>query len=89
MLCCCARKLEDLEVGIADFMKKTPCASFKDEWTALGDEYELVEIFSLSTMKTIKGKYILSVVQRERERERVAGGRESYKPLLARVSLQL
>ncbi len=44
-------------MGIADFMKKTPCTSFKDEWTALGDDYELVEIFSLSTMKTIKGKY--------------------------------
>lgn len=46
--------LDNLEVTVADYMKKTYCTSFKDEWQALGEDNELVEIFSLSTMKSIK-----------------------------------
>lgn len=46
--------LDNLELSVADYMKKTYCTSFKDEWQALGEDNELVEIFSLSTMKSIK-----------------------------------
>lgn len=46
--------LDNLDVSVADYMKKTFCTSFKDEWQALGEDHELVEIFSLSTMKSIK-----------------------------------
>jgi coatomer protein complex subunit gamma len=46
--------LDNLDVTVADYMKKTYCTSFKDEWQALGEDNELVERFALSTMKTIK-----------------------------------
>jgi len=46
--------LDNIEVTVADYMKKTPCASFKEEWQALGEENEQVGVFSLSTMKSIK-----------------------------------
>lgn len=47
-------QLEDIEVSVADFMKRTPCASFKEEWDSLGDDAECVEKFNLSTMQTTK-----------------------------------
>lgn len=46
--------LDNLDVTVADYMKKTYCTSFKDEWAALGEDNELVEIFALSTMKSLK-----------------------------------
>jgi len=47
-------QLEDVEIGVADYMKRSPCAAFKDDWEAMGADNEVVEVFSLSTMKTIK-----------------------------------
>eukprot|EP01087_Luapelamoeba_hula_P006403 TRINITY_DN1648_c1_g2_i1.p1 TRINITY_DN1648_c1_g2~~TRINITY_DN1648_c1_g2_i1.p1 ORF type:complete len:876 (+),score=106.12 TRINITY_DN1648_c1_g2_i1:212-2839(+) len=47
-------QLEDLEVGIADYVKRTPCADFKERWEALGDEAESRERYTLSTVHSIK-----------------------------------
>ncbi|KAL6062840.1 Coatomer subunit gamma [Balamuthia mandrillaris] len=47
-------QLEDSEVTVSDYMKPTFETAFKEQWEALGDECEVVEKFSLSTMKTIK-----------------------------------
>jgi len=47
-------QIEDIEVAVADYMKRTPCGSFKEEWEALGNDTEFVEKFNLSTIQTTK-----------------------------------
>jgi coatomer protein complex subunit gamma len=46
-------KLEDLEVTTSDFMQKTFVPNFNEKWEAVGDEFEVVETYSLSTMKSL------------------------------------
>jgi len=40
--------LEDLELASADFMKKVPVVDFKEAWSTIGAEHEVVETFSLT-----------------------------------------
>uniref|UniRef100_A0A7S2I1N9 Coatomer subunit gamma n=1 Tax=Haptolina brevifila TaxID=156173 RepID=A0A7S2I1N9_9EUKA len=46
--------LEDLELTSADFMKKVPVVDFKEAWSTIGADHEVVETFSL-TYSAIKG----------------------------------
>jgi hypothetical protein len=48
-------QLEDIEVTMSDYVKKTMVTSFQEDWDALGEEGEAVETFSLSTMKSLQG----------------------------------
>lgn len=47
-------QLEEIEVTMSDYIKKTVVTSFQEEWEALGEEAEAVEVFNLSTMKTLQ-----------------------------------
>jgi len=49
-------KLEDIEVQLADYMKRTACANFKEEWDALGDTAEYVDKFNLPAVQSLKGR---------------------------------
>jgi coatomer protein complex subunit gamma len=50
-------QLEDIEITIADFMRKTLVTNFQEKWDEIGDEFEAVETYSLSTMKNLQGKF--------------------------------
>lgn len=47
-------QIEDIEVTINDYMKKTLCTSFQQDWDKLGTDGEAVATFNLSTMKTLQ-----------------------------------
>jgi len=46
-------QLEDLELTTSDYMQRTVVANFQQEWDATDSEHEVVETYSLSTMKTL------------------------------------
>jgi len=41
-------QLEDLEICAADFMKKVPVFDFKEAWSTIGNDHEVMETFSLT-----------------------------------------
>jgi len=47
-------QLEDLEITSSDYVVKTQIARFQENWEQLGDEFEVVETYSLSTMKSLQ-----------------------------------
>ncbi|PRP84210.1 hypothetical protein PROFUN_08410 [Planoprotostelium fungivorum] len=47
--------LEDLTVDTSDYVQGTFVANFKEKWEEIGDEFEVVETYSLSTMKSLQG----------------------------------
>lgn len=48
-------QLEDLEITTADYMQKTYVPNFEEKWTETGDEFEVVEVYALNTVKTLQG----------------------------------
>jgi len=46
-------QLEDIEVSICDFVQPTFANNFQQVWEELGTDFEVVETFALSTVKTI------------------------------------
>ena len=49
-------QLEDVEFSVSDYVQPSFCLNFTREWETIGQDNEVVEMFELSTMKTIKGK---------------------------------
>jgi len=47
-------QLEDAELSTCDYMQKTFVPSFQEKWDAMGDEFEVQETYSLSTMKSLQ-----------------------------------
>jgi len=47
-------QVEDIEVATADFVRKTYVSNWEDKWNEVGDEFEVVETYSLSTMKSLQ-----------------------------------
>jgi len=47
-------QLEDLEVTTADYMQLTFVPDFNQKWEELGDEFEVIETYALSTMKSLQ-----------------------------------
>jgi len=47
-------QLEDIEVAQSDYMKRTTCLNFKEEWDALGDDAEYVDKFNLPKAESVK-----------------------------------
>jgi coatomer protein complex subunit gamma len=47
-------QIEEVEVTMADYIKKVVTTSFPEDWEALGDENEAIETFNLSTIKTLQ-----------------------------------
>jgi len=47
-------QIEDIEVTISDYIKRTLSTTFQEEWDKLGEEGEAVATFNLSTMKTLQ-----------------------------------
>jgi len=48
-------QLEDLDVSTSDYVQGTFVANFKEKWEEIGDEFEVVETYSLTTMKSLQG----------------------------------
>jgi len=46
-------QLEEVEITVSDFMQKSFVPNFQEKWDQIGDEFEVVETYSLSTMKTL------------------------------------
>jgi len=46
--------IEDIEVTISDYIKRTLVTAFQEEWDKMGEEGEAVSTFNLSTMKTLQ-----------------------------------
>eukprot|EP00026_Physarum_polycephalum_P002420 Phypoly_transcript_02426.p1 GENE.Phypoly_transcript_02426~~Phypoly_transcript_02426.p1 ORF type:complete len:876 (+),score=148.66 Phypoly_transcript_02426:67-2694(+) len=46
--------IEDIEVTISDYIKRTLVTAFQEEWDKLGEEGEAISTFNLSTMKTLQ-----------------------------------
>lgn len=46
-------QIEDIEVTISDYIKRTVVTDFQAEWEKLGEEGEAVATFNLSTMKNL------------------------------------
>jgi len=46
-------KIEDIEITMSDYVKKTMVTDFSAAWEELGAEAEAVETFNLSTIKTL------------------------------------
>jgi len=47
-------QLEDIEVSLSDYMKRTACTNFKEEWDALGEDAEYVDKFNLPAVQSLK-----------------------------------
>lgn len=47
-------QLEDVEVTTADYMQKTYVVNFNEKWEEIGDEFEVVETYALSSTKTLQ-----------------------------------
>jgi len=47
-------QLEDIELATADYVQRTTVPSFNDSWEQIGDEFEVVETYALSTMKNLQ-----------------------------------
>lgn len=47
-------QIEDIEVNINDYIKKTLVTAFPEEWEKLGEEGQAVSTYNLSTMKTLQ-----------------------------------
>jgi len=47
-------QLEDIELTTADFVQRTSITDFNEKWEQIGDEYEVVETYALSTMKSLQ-----------------------------------
>lgn len=47
-------QLEDVEFSVSDYVQPSFCLNFTREWETIGQDNEVVEMFELSTMKTIK-----------------------------------
>jgi len=47
-------QIEDIEVSINDYIKRTIVMSFQESWDELGEEEEAVATFNLSTMKSLE-----------------------------------
>jgi len=77
--------LEDIEVTLGDYMKRTPCSNFKEEWETLGNQ--AVESFNLSTMGSIKEAVTAIIdllgMQPCDNTENVAGKSEQHQLLLS------
>lgn len=52
-------KLEDIEVTVADHTQKVMKPNFAAAWEEIGEGNELEETFTLSSMKTLDGMYLL------------------------------
>lgn len=52
-------KLEDIEVTVADHTQKVMKPNFAAAWEEIGEGNELEETFTLSSMKTLDGTYLL------------------------------
>jgi len=46
-------QLEDCEVTVSDYVRKFVAHNWQEKWDEIGDEFEAVETYSLSTMKSI------------------------------------
>jgi coatomer protein complex subunit gamma len=44
-----------LEVNTSDYVQKVFLQNFQEKWEEIGDEFEVVETYSLSTMKSLQG----------------------------------
>lgn len=47
-------QIEDIEVTISDYIKRTLVTAFQEEWDKLGEEGQAVATYNLSTMKTLQ-----------------------------------
>jgi len=47
-------QVEDVELIISDYMQHTYIMNFQEKWDQLGDEFEVVETYSLNTAKTLQ-----------------------------------
>jgi coatomer protein complex subunit gamma len=47
-------QIEDIEIATSDYMQKTFVANFQEKWDELGETFEVVEKYSLSTLKTLQ-----------------------------------
>lgn len=47
-------QIEDIEVSISDYIKRTVVTAYPEEWEKLGEENEAVSTFNLSTMRTLQ-----------------------------------
>lgn len=47
-------KLEDLELAPRDYLQPTPISEFQTKWDELGDQFEVVETYALSTLKSLQ-----------------------------------
>ena len=47
-------QLEDVEVGVSDYMSVWVPANFQEQWEEIGEENEAVETYSLSSIKSLK-----------------------------------
>ena len=55
-----SHQLEDLEVTVSDHIQRVLKPNFGAAWDEVGDEYEKEETFTLSAIKTLEGKGLLS-----------------------------
>ncbi len=46
--------LEELELGIADYMQRVYIENFQEKWQQLGDEFEVIETYALTSMKGLQ-----------------------------------
>lgn len=50
------RKLEDVEVVVADHVQKVLKTNFGASWEEIGDDHEMKDTYALSQMKSLEGK---------------------------------
>lgn len=48
-------QLEDIELTTSDYMQKAFIPNFQEKWEQLGDEFEVIETYSLSSAKSLQG----------------------------------
>jgi len=47
-------QIEDIEIATSDYVQKTFVANFQEKWDELGETFEVVEKYSLTTLKSIQ-----------------------------------
>jgi len=47
-------QLENLDLSTSDYMQRTFVTNFKEKWEQLGDEFEVIETYALTTVKSLQ-----------------------------------
>jgi coatomer protein complex subunit gamma len=48
-------QVEDLELSIGDYVQRLAVPNFNEKWEQLGDDFEVVQTFALTSIKSLQG----------------------------------